>query len=220
MLQLEWDGPQAGARVVFEFDAVERLQLEAAAEVTEHPVEQGANIADHVRPTNRTLRLEAWVTDTPVTAPTTAMDGATAAVGPTTLRLTSGGTVTATVLQLSTAVDRKRLAYATLEGLRTAGTVVTVRMPLDVVESCVVERFSVERTAETANVLAVQLDLKRVRIATTTRVPLDAPARRRDQPTQAHGPQPADPRSAAARLADTGIGRTVTGALGLGQLSH
>lgn len=39
------------------------------AEVTDHPVELGANIADHIRPTPRTLSIEGLVTNHPIELP-------------------------------------------------------------------------------------------------------------------------------------------------------
>lgn len=39
------------------------------ADVTEHPVESGSDIADHIRPTPRTVRIEGFVTNHPIELP-------------------------------------------------------------------------------------------------------------------------------------------------------
>jgi hypothetical protein len=46
------------------------------AEVTDHPVERGANIADHIRPTARTFSIEGLITNHPIEVPKSHMGGA------------------------------------------------------------------------------------------------------------------------------------------------
>ena len=48
------------------FDAVISEEHEHASEVTEHTVEQGVNVVDHVRPLARRVTLEVFVSNTPV----------------------------------------------------------------------------------------------------------------------------------------------------------
>jgi hypothetical protein len=50
------------------FDATLTEKHTADAVVTEHPVEQGADIADHVRPKQATLEITGLITDYPVSA--------------------------------------------------------------------------------------------------------------------------------------------------------
>lgn len=50
-------------------DATVRQSHEMRNEVTEHPVEVGADITDHVRPKPRTLVIEGVVSATPIVAP-------------------------------------------------------------------------------------------------------------------------------------------------------
>src|SRR5581483_4542634 len=49
------------------FDAVTNEQTEHTATATEHPVEQGANVSDHVRDQLDRVTLEVVVSNTPVT---------------------------------------------------------------------------------------------------------------------------------------------------------
>lgn len=49
-----------------------------SAEVTDHPVEEGANIADHIRPQPRTFSMQGFVTNTPIEVPKSHIGGARA----------------------------------------------------------------------------------------------------------------------------------------------
>jgi len=51
------------------FDAVLSEEHEHASEVTEHTVEQGAAVVDHVRPLARRVTLEVFVSNTPIGSP-------------------------------------------------------------------------------------------------------------------------------------------------------
>lgn len=60
-----------GAYLLFDggaihFDVVRSDTVTLAASVTEHPVEQGADIADHIRPELIKVRLEVFVSNSPV----------------------------------------------------------------------------------------------------------------------------------------------------------
>src|SRR5258706_15116654 len=61
-----------------EFDAVVREVHGKTATATEHNVEKGSNISDHVRPGADTLSVEACVSNTPLKLPRTQNRGATA----------------------------------------------------------------------------------------------------------------------------------------------
>jgi hypothetical protein len=57
--------PDSGTIVLFDVTISENH--EDVADVTDHPVEEGVNIVDHIRKAPFTLSLEAFVTNTPVT---------------------------------------------------------------------------------------------------------------------------------------------------------
>lgn len=59
----------AGQLRVIAFDCTIRTVHSGEAEVTEHPVELGADISDGARPRNRRILIEADVTNTPVVTP-------------------------------------------------------------------------------------------------------------------------------------------------------
>jgi hypothetical protein len=61
--------------VSIEFDATVRELHTSSVTLTEHPVEKGANISDHVRPELTHLTCEALVTNHPIRLPRTNMQG-------------------------------------------------------------------------------------------------------------------------------------------------
>lgn len=55
-----------GTTNVIEFDCTLTEKHESSAKATEHPVEEGANVTDHVRPELDTVSLEGVITNTPL----------------------------------------------------------------------------------------------------------------------------------------------------------
>lgn len=210
-LLISWDddaAPSLAAGAV-ELDATTLIGFESAAEVTEHPVERGPSVGDHIRPNNGTVTLEGVVTDAPITLPTTQAPGVSVASG--TVSLPGGGTAVAQ--RFSGTINRVRLCDETLRELVEAGALVTLTSGLRTVDSLAITRYAPERNADTGNSMKVTMAFKRVRIATTARAPV--PLVRRAQVTLDRGAQPADNRTAAARLSDTApmqaLGRLLAG---------
>lgn len=54
------------APILVAFDVTLSEAHEETAEVTDHPVEEGSNVVDHIRPMPFTLGLEVFVTNTPI----------------------------------------------------------------------------------------------------------------------------------------------------------
>lgn len=214
MVQLEWTD-ETNELQLLEFDAVPREGFEAPAEITEHAVEQGAAISDHVRAGSDTVSLEAVVTNTPILVPGTAMDGASGGTQPATLQLGGGRTATVRVLQWTQAFDRVRRVDEILRGLRDRGVLLTVRTDVRELSDVVIQRYKVDRDANTGNVLAFNLDLKKIRIATSERVAVQAPAQRRGRRSQNRGPQPATPAPADRRSALERTRQGIARSLGL-----
>ncbi len=119
-----------------------------AAEVTQHPVEEGADIADHTRPQPTEISLECVVSNTPL-----------------------GASETRTVEQnrvqfTSTApeFDPKRTtdAYRALIDFRDTGTLLTVVTPLDTFEDLVIT--SVAIPVQSPDGLRFTVALRKIRI--------------------------------------------------------
>src|SRR5512144_3229948 len=81
-----------GARlIVLAFDGTIREMHNGALTVPTHPVEKGANMADHARKQLALLIAEVFVTNHPLTEPSTGMNGVRGSVRPPDLNWTSNG---------------------------------------------------------------------------------------------------------------------------------
>jgi hypothetical protein len=188
--EIEWT-TTGGITQIIDFDCAESEQFESPAEITEHAVESGAAITDFVRPGNDTFTVEAWASNTPIVVKTFGLDGAVGATQPASLDVGNGKTVSAGVFQHSQPFDRVAAVDAQLVALRDAGQLLTVRTSLRETPNSVIESYKVTRDAKTGNVLAVSIDFRKIRIATTQTVQVTDPAQRRGQQTQNRGNQPA-----------------------------
>lgn len=171
------------------FDCVEKEGYELSAETTEHAVDAGVVVSDHIKKNPDTLTLEAMVTNSPVVLPRTHMSGVTGSVQPTTLTV-GGQQLKASALVWSGSFDRVKAVDEVLQAL--VGTaVLRYTGTLRTVDDLVITRYRVDRSVETGDALPVVLELKKIRRATVQRVPV--PAQRRGQPVVARGQQPAVP---------------------------
>jgi hypothetical protein len=200
-LALAWQTAQ-GAEQRLDFDASVRESFESTAEVTEHAVESGVAISDHVKQNADVLTIEAVVTNAPIVTPAHAADGATGSVQA--VQLTVGNKrITVNVLQFSNVFDRRREVDRILRELKNTGQLLTVYTGLRTLENVIVERYGVERSAENGDALHLTLAVKQLRIASTQRVAAPRRVRRRQQ----RGPQPTAPAPLNSVLANlTGLG--------------
>ena len=182
---LRWD--QDGETVGLEIDVTPTEGYESTAEVTEHPVETGSAIGEHVRPGNPAITLEGIITHAPVRVPTTQTRGLQRAPGNVDLRV-AGQAVRVTLQRWSGPLDRVRACDALFTELIERGTVVSLTTSLRVTDNLVITRYKVDRSAETGDALPITLELKKVRVVSTSRVAV--PAVRRLQPVEPRGPQP------------------------------
>lgn len=194
----------AGGYLGIDFDVVEKEGYEGTAETTEHAVESGVVVSDHLKRNPDTISLEAFVTNAPVVVPRSHMDGATGRVQPTTLTV-NGKPLKASVLTFSGPFDRVRAVDEALRAL--LGTsVLRYTGTLRTVEDLVLTRYRVDRDVSTGDALPIVLELRKIRRASIQRVA--APAQRRGQPVVNRGEQPAAPNaSLAANLLDWAGGR-------------
>lgn len=174
---------------VLEFDGAEEEGYEFSAEATEHAVERGAPVVDHTRRNADTISVKGWITNRPLFLPRGATGGATASWG--TRDITVGGrTFRATTFAPTEGYDRVAVAHELLESLVGNGLCRWTGSLGTTTEDLIVTRYRVDRTAETAGALAVQLDLRKLRFATTDRQAV-APRQRRAIPREERGAQPA-----------------------------
>lgn len=65
MAAIVWE-MSVGPLAILEFDCTPAENHVASAEITEHPVEKGAAMTDHVKPNQRVITLEGMITNTPI----------------------------------------------------------------------------------------------------------------------------------------------------------
>jgi hypothetical protein len=142
---------------------------EAEAEVTEDQVETGSPISDHVRPLQRKIGIEGFVSNHPIEVPASNMQGITGAVERVEF---PGGLGGANVLRFSGDFDRVRAVEEELDRLRTGGILCTLSTSLRVYENTVLRSFAVKRDATSGNALPVSLSFVQIRIAEVRTVPV------------------------------------------------
>jgi len=185
-----------GAEIAVDLDITSSQGFERTAEVTEHAVEQGAPIADHVKPQSALITLECVISNSPIIVPSGQLQGATRAASSVTLATGER----ATVLAWSTPFDRVREVDALLDDLVQARELVSLTTAMRFAENLILTRYKGLRETGGGDSLGVTLELKAVRIVGTQRVAV--PAVRRLQVPQTRGTQPTDDRSTLARLLD------------------
>lgn len=72
--QINWKG-ETGQTYTLTLDATVHEVHTSTSTVTDHPVERGANVADHIRPDPDQLTMEAWISNTPHFLPVDHMGG-------------------------------------------------------------------------------------------------------------------------------------------------
>lgn len=135
------------------------------ADITEHPVEEGANIVDHIRQKPQMLTIEGLITNTPIPDPS-------AAVAPHTQNNVN-------FISRSTGdSSRSGQAYQQLMTLFQAGKLLTVVTALKTYQNMALKSVSIPRDATTGHVLrftATLMEVKQVASAQTVTIPKAAP---------------------------------------------
>jgi len=188
MLEISWE-PEGGQPQTIDFDAVVDEGYDNAAKATEHAVESGSAITDHVRAENPTVTLEAIVTNAPVVVPTYGMDGANGSVQAQSIQ-PNGQSASVNVLTFSQEFDRVRAIDTVLQELISAGQVLTVRTSMRTIEDCVLEHVRAKRSSEFSNAVSLTLTLRKIRIASSRTVQVPQPRQRRGQAGRNRGSQP------------------------------
>jgi len=155
-------------------DATVREQHTGSNTVTDHPVEQGANISDHSRPDPDRLVLDCIVSNTPLS------DGSTHTVE------SNGYNFTVTAAQDST---RAPNAYQKLQDLRLNGTLVSVVTTLRTYSSMLIESITIPVDAKTAGAIRFQVNLKQVRVVQNSLTAVTVSKDTRRGPTAKTGAQ-------------------------------
>lgn len=197
---------EAGGRAVaVTLDAATTQGFEVTAEPTEHAVERGADVSDHVKPGPRTFTLEGVITNAPL------VDDGTNPARADTRPVADGRGRSFTVFAWDAPFDRVRAVDGLLTDLVESGALVTLSTGLRPSSSdLVVTRYRAERSAAVGDAVQVSIELRRVRLVSVRRVEVPEPAQRRGQRQGQRGAQAAgqaaDRRSALARALDSARG--------------
>lgn len=166
-----------------QFDAVTKETHESTAFLTSHAVEDGVALSDHKRPEPRRVSLEVIVSNTPITDPLpSGFDPTTPIVGE--VRKAESGV---SVLQYSSAFDRRNDVFLTLDRLLSEPVVVTISTAVTKYDRMSIVSVSSPRESKDGSTIRFNIEAVEVRIARATLV---------------DSPQPREPR--ARRVRDVG----------------
>jgi len=184
--------PQDGSDRIVTFDAIEAENHESVSEISDHPVETGVNVTDHVRPLPDTYSFTGFISNTPTKFNPFTSRGEIRSIKleaveyfPTTEQLLTspGGAIrfggkaignaifppewSATVLAFPDFFDAVRETYETLLDLR--NNAVTLRLLTSVreYEDLIIVRFSLPRIIGQAEGASFNVDLRELRIVET-----------------------------------------------------
>ncbi len=187
--------PDDGSSRIITFDVIENELHETVAEVTDHPVETGINIADHVRPLPDRLSLTGYVSNTPIRPnpftqrgeqisfelkvpqwdiPIEPTPGALYRAG---LQAMSGlvGSLfgddkrTVSILAFPDAFNAIVETYEVLRELQGNGVLLQIVTPVRTYEDMILERVSAPRNAGDAGV-SFGLDVRQIRVVESGQV--------------------------------------------------
>lgn len=215
--------PKAGPRKRLYFDVVTTEQQENILAVTEHAVEKGGNIADHVRKQLDRLSLDVFVSNTPIDD-VNGFGGAVSSVPlkvekytppleptPGSLNAAVGGAISglasalmgkneqikATVLQFSKPFDAVAFTNETLRRLQDTSQLVEVWTTSHDFDNLIVESFTQKKDAGTGTGATFAIQFRRLNIVHSKLVTAPAPTEARGMPIKKKGEQPASSVSAS-----------------------
>lgn len=212
---LKWD-PVGAPRQTLQFDVVTNEQQEGTSEITEHPVEVGPNVTDHVRSKLNVVTLEAFVSNEPLydtggrgaslraatldvklyTPPFAPTPGALfSAIGGGVSRLFGGAPqqVSANVLQFDREFDAVAETHAILETLRTTAQLIDLYTTTTEYQNMILERVSLPRDASTGTGGKFQLSFRQIRLVEVKVVTAPVPTEIRGKKAVKKGPQGPEP---------------------------
>lgn len=179
---------------------------ESTVTVTKHPVEKGADVTDHVRIEPKTLSLEVFVTNTPITRDTIQGRGDTSTLEIEFPRIHTAlgdaiddafGAPPPTKIQVLTfpdLFDRVREIQDQLITHQEAAHLWTVVTASRTYEDMVIAKVSLPR--DTPGGATFHIDLESIRTVSTQTVTAPKPAEKRGAPKQAKGSQGTTPKDA------------------------
>lgn len=178
----------AGDLRFIEVDVSTRQGHAMRSEVTEHPVELGASITDHIRPQNDELAFTGFVTNAPIVVPKTNMEGVGGRVRPLELKEGQG----AATLQFDDRFDRVRSVFEELLEVKEKGALFTVYTPLHEYENMALVSVDVVQDVATGDAMELSFTFKGIVFVETQLVALPEPAEPRGRGQDDRGQQSAE----------------------------
>ena len=167
-------GQTTGAELtLFQFDASIAENFDKTAEITDHPVEEGADTSDHIRRKPESIEIHGWVSNDPIVIGASRLDA-----------------------------QRTRVedALTALERIMDEGQLVKVITSLKELDNMALSRISVRRDKDSGRILDATIRLREIIIATTetTQPPVPAPDKSTRAPEANLGRQTPTDATAAA----------------------
>jgi hypothetical protein len=146
---------------VVQFDASVFEMHTDEMEITDHPVEDGSDISDHIRKLPITLEMNGVVTNNPI------------------VFLASVRAKSPVTTDTTNTLDRVGAAYEKLQELQETGELLDVATSLRDYNNMAIQAMSVSRDASTGNILDATLTLREIIIAKklTVDLPIPIPAK-------------------------------------------
>lgn len=198
LVTIAWTGAD-GQTYSVALDATLVQNHDATNTVTEHPVESGANMSDHIRPDLDTLSITGIISNTPLYLPPDHTDGAQetdvevegvasgvriplpgigALVGNIPITPTPKGVVRG----FDPAFDRVGACYAALLKLRNEGVLCRVITHIRIYETMAIRRLGVAIDPATGHTLPLSMEFVQIRIGSTEEIPVPViPTARKDK---------------------------------------
>jgi hypothetical protein len=145
-----------GRPISVTFDASISESHLGSAQVTEHQVETGSNIADHVRALPLRLSVQAMVSDTPTLEGGSVLKQSVPTLDRDSIVLTASGEV-----------DRVRTIYNALTDAMQAGVLIEVNTSLRKYTNLAIINLATPRNALDSNAVTFSIDLLQVRLVKT-----------------------------------------------------
>lgn len=168
---------KGGSLYALEIDATLQQTHSGSSEVTDHPVEKGANITDHVRVRPVQVRLDVVVSDFPLLRSTPTSGGGTPAVdgkNSSTVALQLYQERTSQPFSVSTTENpfkgRWKKIFEELEFLRTNGILIKILSSSQTYENMVLEDLTMPKSKEWKDAASIQMGLKQIILVETKRV--------------------------------------------------
>jgi hypothetical protein len=180
---------QNSGDLLLEVESAVSYTLDGEVEATDHPVEQGANITDHLRPKPRTLAIEGWISNTPLK---------TQQESPNEYPTDEPGPAEAT--------------YMLLENRRLGGFLHTVITRLDTFQNMALVHVSEPRSSAVGDALQFSLTFKEIRIVQNQTITVQT-ATPQGQPKKAIGKKVTAPITPST--SDKTVLKSITDGLGV-----